>query len=404
MPESTIGARGSALTASERPRPPRHFGCPGIGVRPISRILGFWSRRSGCKSRLPSCSSCADWTFRRDRAAEHMFGTRDSNGRLPESRVADLQWLAGLLEGEGYVHARTARRAHRGARCCRLTHGPTADVMRRVGPRCCDCSVRRRPVAAGRLADGLQRARRGTRAQSRRMRAPAPADGRAPSAADRDAAASYAPDRARTATTTSGRRSALAARPVRELARLRHERWCIDDLRKGRTTAHRSPRPPRVLPCGQLEQIEAEAPELAVRARELFDANKHKTLATLRRDGSPRISGSEIIFARARCGSGACRGPSRRWTSCAIRASRSTAPRDPARTGRATRRSLGGSRRSTTRGEQAVVKGEAPPGPMHLFRAELTELVVTGLGGDPPDHLVIESWHEGRGVERRERR
>ena len=28
----------------------------------------------------------------------------------------------------------------------------------------------------------------------------------------------------------------------------------------------------------------------------MFDANKHKTLATLRRDGSPRISGIEIWF------------------------------------------------------------------------------------------------------------
>ena len=48
---------------------------------------------------------------------------------------------------------------------------------------------------------------------------------------------------------------------------------------------------------------------------------------------------------------------------------------------------------------EAVVQGEAPPGPMHLFRADLTELVVTSLGGDPPDHLVIDSWHDGRGVD-----
>lgn len=44
-------------------------------------------------------------------------------------------------------------------------------------------------------------------------------------------------------------------------------------------------------------EVEGEAPELAVRARAFFDANKHKTLATLRRDGSPRISGSEVEFA-----------------------------------------------------------------------------------------------------------
>jgi hypothetical protein len=32
-------------------------------------------------------------------------------------------------------------------------------------------------------------------------------------------------------------------------------------------------------------EVEAQAPELAARAREFFDAHKHKTLATLRRDG-----------------------------------------------------------------------------------------------------------------------
>ena len=44
-------------------------------------------------------------------------------------------------------------------------------------------------------------------------------------------------------------------------------------------------------------EIEAQAPELIASAREFFDAFVHKTLATLRRDGSPRISGSEVIFA-----------------------------------------------------------------------------------------------------------
>jgi hypothetical protein len=53
--------------------------------------------------------------------------------------------------------------------------------------------------------------------------------------------------------------------------------------------------------------------------------------------------------------------------------------------------------------KQAVVQGNAPPGPMHLFRADVTELVLISLGGDPPDHMVIESWHPGRGVTTRKR-
>lgn len=40
-------------------------------------------------------------------------------------------------------------------------------------------------------------------------------------------------------------------------------------------------------------EFEAAEPEFARRVRALFDAHKHKTIATLRRDGSPRISGTE---------------------------------------------------------------------------------------------------------------
>src|SRR5215204_7613018 len=43
-------------------------------------------------------------------------------------------------------------------------------------------------------------------------------------------------------------------------------------------------------------EIESSAPELAARARTAFDAHRHKFLATLRRDGSPRISGIEMDF------------------------------------------------------------------------------------------------------------
>ena len=42
--------------------------------------------------------------------------------------------------------------------------------------------------------------------------------------------------------------------------------------------------------------IEQAEPELAGRVRRLFDAGRHKTIATLRADGSPRISGIECEF------------------------------------------------------------------------------------------------------------
>jgi len=48
--------------------------------------------------------------------------------------------------------------------------------------------------------------------------------------------------------------------------------------------------------------------------------------------------------------------------------------------------------------KQRVVQGNAPPGPLHLFRLDITELVLISLGGDPPDHMLIEAWHPGRGI------
>src|SRR5579864_1761466 len=42
--------------------------------------------------------------------------------------------------------------------------------------------------------------------------------------------------------------------------------------------------------------FEQAEPEFARRVRALFDAHRHKTIATLRADGSPRISGIETAF------------------------------------------------------------------------------------------------------------
>src|SRR4051794_15733283 len=43
-------------------------------------------------------------------------------------------------------------------------------------------------------------------------------------------------------------------------------------------------------------EVEREAPELAERARTLFGRGVNKTIATIRADGSPRISGTELGF------------------------------------------------------------------------------------------------------------
>jgi hypothetical protein len=151
-------------------------------------------------------------------------------------------------------------------------------------------------------------------------------------------------------------------------------------------------------------EVEAEAAALAARARELFDAHTHKTLATLRRDGSPRISGTEVQFAEGEMWFGSM------WKSVkALDLERD--PRFALHSGSgeppkwtADAKVAGRVHEITDEERKAAIFGhESPPGEAHLFRVDIMELVVTGLG-DPPDHLVIESWHEGRGVTRRTRK
>jgi hypothetical protein len=45
------------------------------------------------------------------------------------------------------------------------------------------------------------------------------------------------------------------------------------------------------------QDVARAEPAFAQRVRELFDAHRHKTIATLRADGAPRISGIEAAFA-----------------------------------------------------------------------------------------------------------
>jgi hypothetical protein len=150
-------------------------------------------------------------------------------------------------------------------------------------------------------------------------------------------------------------------------------------------------------------EIEAEAPELATRAREIFDAHVHKTLATLRRDGSPRISGTEIQFGDGELWFGSMPNAMkaldlRRDPRFAIH-SGSEDPPD----WNADAKVAGRAEEIVDREARAARLGDRASGGSHLFRADITELVVTSIAGDPPDRLVIESWHQGRGIRRRER-
>jgi hypothetical protein len=141
------------------------------------------------------------------------------------------------------------------------------------------------------------------------------------------------------------------------------------------------------------KDVEEQAPELAARVRRLLDAHKHKTIATIRADGSPRISGTETEFADGELTFGSMLGARkaadlRRDPRFALHSATYDPPENEAE----------------WEGD-AKVAGRAvltDTGDADAFRADVTEVVLTRLN-EAADRLVVESWHEGRGVRRVER-
>ena len=144
--------------------------------------------------------------------------------------------------------------------------------------------------------------------------------------------------------------------------------------------------------------FEAAAPELAARVRARLDAHTHKTLATVRRDGSPRISGTETELRQGELWIGSM------WEARKARdlqrdprfALHSGSADPPGWKGDA---KLAGVAEEITDPERVEDAGgeKAPPGPSHLFRLELQEVSTVGL--DPSGKaLLIEVWTPERGV------
>ena len=142
--------------------------------------------------------------------------------------------------------------------------------------------------------------------------------------------------------------------------------------------------------------VEREEPEFAARVRALFDARKHKTRATLRADGSPRISGIEVEFAdgeltfgsmpEARKGADLNRDP-----RFAMHGPSPDPPEDKASW-------IGDAKisgRAELVGPVAHTEGDQ-------YRADIAEVVVTRLN-DSATMLVIEIWRPEGGLRRVER-
>lgn len=157
-------------------------------------------------------------------------------------------------------------------------------------------------------------------------------------------------------------------------------------------------------PVARWQEIVESSPGLAEAVRSSFDGGVHKTIATLRRDGSPRISGIEAFFAEGDLWFGSM------WEARKALDLRRD-PRFALHSGTADPPDWEGDAKVAGRAEEVdderkrslyEARGEDAPGRFHLFRAEIDEAVVIGLN-DARDKLVIEHWHEGAGVARLER-
>ena len=146
------------------------------------------------------------------------------------------------------------------------------------------------------------------------------------------------------------------------------------------------------------QDVERAEPEFAQRVRGLFDAHRHKSIATLRADGSPRISGIEAVFEdgelvfgsmpNARKGADLLRDPRFALHSATvdpIEGSEAQWPGEAKISGR------------------AIHAGSISGGPEgDRFQAHIAEVVHTHLN-EAATMLVVEWWTPAHGLRRVER-
>lgn len=151
--------------------------------------------------------------------------------------------------------------------------------------------------------------------------------------------------------------------------------------------------------------IESE-PEFAERARRFLSAGVHKTIATLRRDGSPRVSGTEAKITDGELWFGAM------WRSRKALdlqrdprfALHSASIDPPAWEGDAKVSGRVVEIDDDERKARLLADAdEKPSGSWHLFFARIEEVAVVRLS-EARDGLVIELWKDGEGLRRMERK
>jgi hypothetical protein len=147
------------------------------------------------------------------------------------------------------------------------------------------------------------------------------------------------------------------------------------------------------------QQVLDDEPEFAAAVQARFTIRKHATMATLRKDGSPRISGTEVEFSGGHLGLGSMPGAMkardlRRDPRLALHSPTQDPPDETP---------------SDWSGEAKIagwvieLSDPEHDDKPHRFRLQVTEVVLTRVTKDG-EHLLIQSWHPGRGLEEVRRR
>lgn len=153
----------------------------------------------------------------------------------------------------------------------------------------------------------------------------------------------------------------------------------------------------RVTDMATWAEFAGKCPELAAKVRERFDSGTNKTVATLRRDGSPRISGTELVITDEHVRIDMMLGV--KWRDltrdprCSVHSPTLEPPSEPTEW-------VGEAKMS------GVVVPQDPPAEGAIpdaayFILDIQEVVHTRVA-PTGDRLLIESWHPDRGYELRE--
>ena len=149
--------------------------------------------------------------------------------------------------------------------------------------------------------------------------------------------------------------------------------------------------------------VAQQAGELAAQVQARFDAHGLGLLATLRRDGSPRIGGIEPLFAGGQLWLGMMpestkvrdllRDP--RFELHSATNDKQVTDGDGKISGRAVEVHDADAFALHRKAFAAQTGYEPPPGPFNLFKVDVREILLLKPAGD---HLTIDYWIDGQGL------